>query len=51
MYSLVYLDNYKPSKILENKKTPDHISYAKSLDDLKNAPSNNINGYFKGKEL
>ena len=47
---IVYLDNYKPSKILENKKTPDNISYAKTLDDLKNAPSTNINGYFKGKE-
>ena len=47
---IVYLDNYNPSKILENKKTPDNISYAKTLDDLKVVPSNNINGYFKGKE-
>ena len=46
---IVNLENYKPGKILENKKTPDHISYAKTLDDLNNTSINEIHGYFKGK--
>ena len=47
---IVHLDNYKPSKILENKKTPDNISYAKKLEDLYQPLKSTINGYFKGKE-
>ena len=47
---IVNLENYKPGKILEYKKTPDHISYAKTLDDLNNTSINDIHGYFKGKE-
>ena len=47
---IVYFDNYIPSKILENKKTPDNISYAKSLDALKEPLKSEINGYFEGKE-
>ena len=43
------MDNYKPSKILENKSTPDDISYAKTLDDLNNTVIGDVNGYFKGK--
>ena len=47
---IVHLDNYKPSKILENKKTPDNISYAKKLEDLYQPLKSTINGYFEGKE-
>ena len=46
---IVHFDNYIPSKLLENKKTPDHISYAKPLDELKKELPKEINGYFKGK--
>jgi hypothetical protein len=46
---IVNLDNYKPSKIIENKSTPDDISYAKTLDDLNNTIIGEVNGYFKGK--
>ena len=46
---IVHLDDYEPSEILENKKTPDSISYAKNLDFLIEPP-NSINGIFKGKE-
>ena len=47
---IVRFDNYIPSKILENKKTPDKISYAKPLDELKKELPKEVNGYFKGKE-
>ena len=46
---IVNLKNYKPGKILENKKTPDNISYAKSLDNLNDTSINEIHGFFKGK--
>ena len=46
---IVNLDNYKPSKILERKNTPNHISYAKTLDDLNKIELDDVNGYFKGK--
>lgn len=46
---IVHLDNYKPSKILENKSTPDNIKYAKTLEDLNKTEIEDINGYFKGK--
>ena len=46
---IVKLDNYKPSSILEGKKTPDNIPYAKSLDSLKELKAEDINGYFNGK--
>ena len=46
---IVKLDNYEPSKILENKKTPDNISYGKNLDFLIKPPTS-INGIFKGRE-
>ncbi|MBO6244427.1 MAG: hypothetical protein J6O41_07730, partial [Clostridia bacterium] len=46
---IVHFDNYIPSNILENKKTPDNISYAKPLDELKKELPKEINGYFKGK--
>ena len=46
---IVHFDNYIPSSILENKKTPDNISYAKPLDELKKELPKEINGYFKGK--
>ena len=46
---IVNLENYKPGKILENKKTPDNISYAKTLQDLNDTALNEAHGYFKGK--
>jgi len=46
---IVHLDNYKPGEMLINKKTPDNISYAKTLDDMKNIPPTSFNGTFKGK--
>ena len=47
---IVHFDKYKPLKTLENKKTPDNISYAKKLEDLKQPLKRIINGYFVGKE-
>ena len=47
---IVYFDDYIPSKIVENKKTPDSISYAKKLEDLKEPLKTTINGYFEGKQ-
>ena len=46
---IVHLDNYEPGEMLINKKTPDNISYAKTLDDMKNIPPTSFNGTFKGK--
>ena len=47
---IVHLDNYKPGETLKNKKTPDNISYAKTLDDMKNITSfSKVDGIFKGK--
>ena len=47
---IVHFDDYIPGNILENKKTPDNIKYAKSLDILKKSYNKEFNGYFKGKE-
>ena len=46
---IVNLENYEPGKKLENKKTPDNISYAKTLDDLNSTSLHEVHGYFKGK--
>ena len=47
---IVHFDNYKSSEFLENKITPDDISYAKPLDSLKEPLPTEFNGYFVGKE-
>ncbi len=47
---IVHFDNYKSSELLENKITPDDISYAKTLDFLKEPLPTELNGYFVGKE-
>ena len=47
---IVNFDDYIPSEIIENKKTPDNVPYAKSLDALKEPLKTDINGYFQGKE-
>ena len=47
---IVNFDNYIPSEIIKNKKTPDNIPYAKGLDALKEPFEKEFNGYFQGKE-
>ena len=46
---IVHLDNYIPGEIIKDKKTPDNVPYAKTIDDMNTNPPSSIDGYFKGK--